>query len=375
MGFLTRETPGLDLLVQGYICSHEELLLEKGNDRALQLILKYGLMTPALQESVEKVQQRMQEENLLFSANTKQIKKDFEQNFRPAEGRHRSALEGLKMEAQSLQVIEDLERRLLEKNAQIKRLQGSPCPDLLGLEQALKSRDALLSEIRGKERQAKEAVQSYSQELERLKEWRLYRDLDIAALEQQIREAAAALERANGPAKGILSAIGALSRQNKQKNRLKELEEKLAAKKRVDGYNIDPDQGERRLQELSKKTLKEEEGNLGLAALRMELWLRKQKIQIIEAEKLAYQNLLQLQGEKKALLETIRGMTSLSQQLFSLGSAESRRRLDARRREIDRIFSETKGDLEGQQRRALESEEQRHRASLSALVSSLHVSV
>ena len=68
-------------------------------------------------------------------------------------------------------------------------------------------------------------------------------------------------------------------------------------------------------------------------------------------------------------------MTSLSQQLFFLGSAESRRRLDARRKEIDRIFSETKGDLEGQQRRALESEEQRHRASLGALVSSLHVSV
>ena len=245
-------------------------------------------MTPSLQESVEKVQSAMQEENLLFSANMRKIKKDFEQNFRPEEGRHRSALERLKIEAQSLQVIEDLEQRLLDKNTQIKRLQGKPCPDLLGLEQALKSKNALISEIRGKERQAKKVFQSYSQELERLKEWRLYRDLDIAALEQQIREAATALERANGPAKGVFGAVGALSKQKKQKDRLKELEENLAAKKRVDGYNIDPDEGALRLQELSQKTLKAEEEVLGLPSLRARLVSEKRKIASLEPIKIFF---------------------------------------------------------------------------------------
>jgi len=374
IGFLTKQTPGLNRLVQEYVCSHGELLLGQSSERTVRLIVTYRLMTPAFQKHIEEIQEAVQKENLFFLENKGKTQRGFERNFRPIEERHRFALKELNAEMQSLKMVEDLERRLSDKHAKIKELQGIANPDLMELERMEKSVTALTKEIQNREKQAKEIFQSYTQELARLKEWRAYRDFDVSQLQQQIREAAAALDRARkAPVQGLGSAISALSRHDKQTKRLAGLEQKLALKNRVDGYQINLEQGKLRLEELSQKTLQAEQTQLGLPTLRAQLIAEKRKIASLEADKLAYQDHLRLKGERKALLETIRSMP-FSVQFFFHGSVGMRRELEAKQRDIDRRFFEFKGDSEGNLRRLLENEDRRHQDVLRSLVSNLEFS-
>jgi|GEM_PF-2929415 hypothetical protein len=120
--FLTKETPGLEKLVQNYLC-FKKLLLKPVSEWPESKIVKYHLMSPAFQAYVEEIQLIAEKENILFLQNQKNLQEKYNEQVEEKTKWYQATSKDIALELQILDVmIEPLEQRFSSVTKKIKRL-------------------------------------------------------------------------------------------------------------------------------------------------------------------------------------------------------------------------------------------------------------
>jgi hypothetical protein len=350
MGFITRETRRIDLLVHSHIVNYPELYLDHREDEPFKIIVKYGLAAPAILDVLGRIDASVSEIKRGSIRRQEAIKQEFVSALRSLENRRTSDLDRLESETQLSRQTIKLEKEIVSIREKLQLLRFVTAPDTAYINDLDGRCSRLRVEVQEKENLARTRFESKKLEKERLCEWLKYNSLDIQKTEDRIKELEIELEKTKQPVTGIGAAWQARSNQRECEARLQDERQLLKNKLKVDGYQINPVIAQNRLQELSVWTKEQEERELNLPFLRASFLQQQQKLDTLKAEQKAYQSCLKLQGEEAALVRTLSSL-GRPYTIFSPVSWEVERRYAEQKQIIEKNFATSKRALEEGKRR------------------------